>query len=139
MDGAFATSFGALATYLSSNPQQPQPCVPSSSTICLMDNRFSVRVTYDVGQGAQPMTAIEYTPNSGLFWFVDSGNIEILLKMVNACSYNQRYWVYAGGTTDVGVGITVTDTKTGTVKNYDNVRGTKFITITDGDAFATCP
>ena len=141
VDGAFSQSFDLLKTHLAagSTPGTPQACSPNASTICLVNDRFSVRVTYDVGNGPQPMTAIKYTPESGLFWFASASNIEVLLKMVNACSFNNRYWVYSGGTTDVGVTITVTDSKTGAVKTYNNPRGTKFGTITDGDAFATCP
>ena len=141
VDGAFSQSFDLLRPHLAggSTPGTPQPCSPNASTICLVNDRFSVRVTYDVGNGPQPMTAIKYTPESGLFWFANASNIEVLLKMINACSFNNRFWVYSGGTTDVGVTITVTDSKTGTVKTYNNPRGTKFGTITDGDAFATCP
>ena len=138
IDGSFAESFNLLKTHLASSGSQPAPCTPSSSTICLVNNRFSVRLTYDAGQGSQPMTAIKYTPDSGLFWFDNANNIEVLLKMINACSFNQKFWVYAGGTTDVGVTITVTDSQTGAVKTYNNVRGTKFLTITDGSAFS-CP
>ena len=141
VDGAFSQSFDLLKSFLGGGTGggNPQPCSPNASTICLVDNRFSVRVTYDVGNGPQPMTAIKYTPESGLFWFANASNIEVLLKMINACSFNNRFWVYSGGTTDVGVTITVTDSKTGTVKTYNNPRGTKFGTITDGNAFATCP
>jgi len=141
VDGAFSQSFSVLSSFLTSSGTTPQPCVANSSTICLVNNRFSVRVTYDVGNGHQPMTAIKYTPDTGLFWFDQATNIEILLKMINACSFNQRFWVFVGGTTDVGVGITVTDTTNGTVKTYSNPRGSKFQTITasGNDAFATCP
>ena len=138
IDGAFSESFNALRTHLAPTGTGPQPCTPNSSTICLVNNRFSVRLTYDVGQGPQPMTAIKYTGETGLFWFTDAGNIEVLLKMINACSFNQKFWVYAGGTTDVGVNITVTDSQNGAIKTYTNVRGTKFVTITDGSAFS-CP
>jgi hypothetical protein len=139
MDGAFSASYSVLAPFIDSVGTQPQPCVPSSDTICLVNNRFAVKVTYDAGQGSRPMTAIKYTPDTGLFWFTGANNIEILLKMIDACSFNQRFWVFVGGTTDVGVGITVTDTSRGTVKSYSNPRGTKFLTITDTSAFATCP
>lgn len=137
VDGAFAMSYGLLQPYLS--PVTTAVCTPNASTVCIMNDRFSVRLTYDIGQGPQPMTAIKYTSNTGLFWFADATNIEVLLKMVNACSFNNRYWVFTGGTTDVGVTITVTDTRTGTVKTYTNPRGTNFGTITDTSAFATCP
>jgi lysyl endopeptidase len=137
VDGAFAASFSVLQPFLA--PTAAGVCTPNASTICLMDNRFSVRLTYNTGQGALPMTAIKYTGDTGLFWFANAANIEILLKMVNACSFNSRYWVFVGGTTDVGVVITVTDTKNGTVKTYNHARGTNFVTITDTGAFATCP
>ncbi|MGZ8866844.1 MAG: trypsin-like serine peptidase, partial [Thermoanaerobaculia bacterium] len=140
IDGSFAESFNLLKTHLSSTGSTPTPCTQNltGGTVCLVGNRFSVRVTYDAGQGSQPMTAIKYTPDSGLFWFDNANNIEVLLKMVNACSFNQKFWVYSGGTTDVGVNITVTDSQSGAVKTYNNVRGTKFLTITDGAAFS-CP
>lgn len=137
VDGAFSASFAVLQPFLS--PAVQTVCTPDTSTICLMNNRFSVRLQYDIGQGLKPMTAIKYTGDTGLFWFANAANIEVLLKMVDACSFNQRFWVFAGGTTDVGVTMTVTDTKTGTVKTYTNTRGTNFVTLTDTGAFATCP
>ena len=137
VDGAFAMSYSVLQPYLA--PATSAVCTPDSSTICIMNNRFSVRLTYDIGQGPKPMTAIKYTANTGLFWFADASNIEVILKMVDACSFNSRFWVFVGGTTDVGVVITVTDTKNGTVKTYTHPRGSNFVTITDTGAFATCP
>jgi hypothetical protein len=39
----------------------------------------------------------------------------------------------------VKVHLTVTDTRTGAVKTYDNPQGTAFRPIQDSGAFATCP
>ncbi len=114
-------------------------CVERSDQVCLMNGRFGVRITYDDGSGPRSATAIRYTPDTALFWFYSSNNIEILLKMVNACSYNSRFWVYSGGTTDDGVTIYVSDSLTGMTRTYQNVRGQKYLTITDSSAFATCP
>lgn len=50
-----------------------------------------------------------------------------------------RYWVFAGGLTDVQTRITVTDTRTGNIKTYLNLQGTAFQPIQDTGAFATCP
>ncbi|HUP48581.1 MAG TPA: trypsin-like peptidase domain-containing protein, partial [Thermoanaerobaculia bacterium] len=60
-DSAFHSSFSLLAPYISSVPSQPQACVQSSTTICLVNNRFSVRVGYNTGDGPKTMTAIKYT------------------------------------------------------------------------------
>ena len=33
----------------------------------------------------------------------------MLIKVINGCGLNQRYWVYAAATTDVEYQLTVTD------------------------------
>lgn len=139
VDGAFATTYPSISQWLSpGNGTQPTPCVENAAQVCLLGNRFGVKVAFNDG-AAKTATAIKYTSDSGLFWFFDKANIEVLVKTIDACSFNQRFWVYSGGTTDLDVTITVTDTKTGQVKTYNNPRGTAFRTITDGGAFATCP
>ena len=65
--------------------------------------------------------------------------MEAVVKVLNACSLGSRFWVFAGGLTNVSVTITVIDTKSGTVKNYVNPQGTAFVPVQDTNAFATCP
>jgi hypothetical protein len=79
------------------------------------------------------------TSDTGYLWFFSSQNVEAVLKVIDACGFNNRYWVFAGGLTDVEVTLTVTDTQTGAVKQYFNPRGTKFAPVQDTSAFATCP
>ncbi len=62
----------------------------------------------------------------------------MVTKVVTGCPVNNRYWVFAGGLTNVNVVMTVTDTQTGTVKTYVNPQGTAFQPIQDTNAFA-CP
>ena len=63
----------------------------------------------------------------------------MVIKVLNACPLNQRYWVFAGGLTDVKVVVTVRDSQTGKIVTYINPSGTKFQPIQDTSAFATCP
>lgn len=58
-------------------------------------------------------------------------NVELVIKVLNGCGVNNRYWVFAGGLTDVRTRITVTDTRNGTVKTYLNPQGTAFLPIQD--------
>ena len=118
----------------------PAACVPDATTLCLNDDRFRVEVTWrdfvgatGFGQGA------ELTSDTGTFWFFDPANVELVVKVLDACvdPFN-RFWVFAGGLTDVEVGLTVTDTVTGEVRAYDNALGTAFQPIRDTDAFASC-
>jgi hypothetical protein len=71
----------------------PGPCVPSATTLCLSGGRFRVEVDWETGQGAQGAgQALELTADSGLFWFFNPNNIELVVKVLNACTLNQRYW-----------------------------------------------
>ena len=83
--------------------------------------------------------AVSETTDTGMFWFFSANNIEMILKVVNGCALNSRYWVFAGGLTNVAVTMTVTDTANGTVRTYNNPQNTAFQPIQDTSAFATCP
>ena len=61
-------------------------------------------------------------------------NVEAVVKVLDACGLNNRFWVFAGGLTDVNVVLMVTDTQTGNVKTYTNPQGTAFRPIQDTNA-----
>ena len=115
-------------------------CTPNATTLCLNNGRFRVTATFatNAGQSGNGM-AVPETTDTGMFWFFSANNIEMILKVVNGCVLNSRYWVFAGGLTNVAVTMTVTDTANGTVRTYANPQGTAFAPIQDTDAFATCP
>ena len=117
----------------------PATCVPSSTTLCLNNNRFSVTAAWQTsgGQSGQGQ-AVPLTVDTGYFTFFSASNIEVIIKVLNGCSLSSRYWVFAGGLTDVNVVLTVRDTVTGTTRTYTNPQGTAFKPIQDTDAFATC-
>ena len=77
--------------------------------------------------------------DSGLFYFFDEDNWEMLLKVLNGCGINNHYWVFAAATTNVEYTLTVTDTATGEKRQYVNPLGVSAAAITDTEAFATCP
>ncbi|HEY0139538.1 MAG TPA: trypsin-like peptidase domain-containing protein [Thermoanaerobaculia bacterium] len=138
VDGALSSTYPSIATYL--NTTSLPPCGSNSITACLSGKRFKVTVKWKTANGQSgDGQAIEYTPESALFWFFGSTNIEMILKILNGCGLNQRYWVFAAATTDVEYTITVTDTKTGTVKTYFKGLGTPAPAVTDTGAFASCP
>ncbi|MEO8349058.1 MAG: PPC domain-containing protein [Acidobacteriota bacterium] len=115
-------------------------CVANATTLCLNNNRFRVTATFatNAGQSGNGM-AVPETSDTGMFWFFSANNIEMILKVVNGCALNSRYWVFAGGLTNVAVTITVTDTLNGTTRTYSNPQNTAFAPIQDTSAFATCP
>jgi hypothetical protein len=114
-------------------------CTQTASTMCLNNDRFAVSATYSTGSLSGQATAVKLTSDSGYFSFFNTSNIESVVKVLNACGLNSRYWVFAGGLTNVSTTITVRDTKTGTVKTYTNPPNTPFQPIQDTDALAVCP
>jgi hypothetical protein len=115
-------------------------CTPGTNDLCLASNRFRIQISWrnyanQTGSG----WAIPFTNDSGMFWFFDANNLEFLVKVINGCGLNSRYWVYAAATTDVEYTMTVTDTLRNTTRTYFNSLGTASPAITDSSAFATCP
>ena len=72
------------------------------------------------------------------FTFFDPSNTEMILKILDACADGNKWWVFAGGLTNVGLTITVTDTTTNAVKHYSSTKGQLFQTFADTSAFP-CP
>lgn len=116
-------------------------CLTRETVLCVNDGRFRVEATWTTPAGESgPGMAVEETADAGFFWFFDPDNIELVVKVLDACDTEfESFWVFAGGLTDVGVTLTVTDTETEAVAAYDNPVGRRFETITDTAAFATCP
>ena len=97
---------------------------PASQTgdpsLVLQKGRFDVRVqwTTEDGETGPGSAAPERTVDSGLFWFFDSSNWEMLVKVLDGCALNDHYWVLAGSATTLGFEIVVTDTQTDTERRY---------------------
>jgi len=119
-------------------------CAPgaSSTALCLQD-RFLVTANFRVGaqSNAEGTAHVVDVPNpgSGLFWFFDANNWEVMVKALNGCGLNSRYWVFSAATTNVYYRLDVFDYITGTQRIYFNYPGPPAPAVTDTEAFATCP
>jgi hypothetical protein len=137
-DGAFSLSYPAIAQWLS--PAGPAVCVPGPSAMCLAGGRFKVEATWRLPDGSSgPAQVVKLTDDSGYLWFFGSTNIEAVVKVIDACGIGGKFWVFAGGLTNVETTLTVTDTQKDAVKTYTNPQSTAFLPIQDTAAFATCP
>jgi hypothetical protein len=124
-------------------PPAPPTACADPRVLCLGEGgRFQVEVTWDDFEGGsgpgRRVGGPVRTDESGLFYFFDPDNWEILIKVLDGCGYNGHYWVFASATTNVGYTITVTDTAAGEDRVYTNPLGTSAAAITDVEAFATC-
>ena len=78
----------------------------------------------------------ERTDDSGLFQFFGPENWEVLIKVLDGCRTNGRFWVLGASTTDLGYRIRVTDTVTDESRSYENEPGQPAPAIVDTQAFS---
>lgn len=140
LDGAFASTYPSIAGFLS--PVVTGPCTPSAETLCIDDQagdrRFRVQVAFasaqQSGNGkAVPLSSLGVN-SGGLFWFFGASNPELLVKVLNGCGLNKKYWVFWSAGTNVGLTLTVTDTVTGSAKTYTNPNGKAAAPVQDTSA-----
>jgi ELWxxDGT repeat protein len=116
-------------------------CVADEEKLCLGGGRFRLEVEWrdfdgDTGSGH---VVPHFAADSGLFYFFDPDNWEMLVKVLDGCGFNDHYWVFSAATTNVEYTLRVTDTARGVTREYHNPLGVAAAAVTDTAAFATCP
>ena len=117
-------------------------CEATATTLCLRDSRYEVSLKWWTADGQSGDSAVvqEGTNDSGLFSFFTDDNWEMLVKVLDGCSYNGHDWVYAASATNLGYALRVRDTVADVVREYRNEVGVTASTITDSAAFTDrCP
>lgn len=99
-------------------------CVPSPTALCLAGGRFRVEATWEdftqrTGVG-HPIPLGQGGGSTGLIWFFTPDNVELTVKVLDACSRNNRFWVFISSGSTVKYTVTVTDTATGRRQSYQN-------------------
>ena len=118
----------------------PVGCEANPTTLCLTNGRFEVTVEFETSQGQTGVGRVQREGlDSGAVWFFNANNLEMLIKVLNACTINDRFWVYLAAATDVGFTVTVVDTSANVTKTYTKDPGPPAPATTDSDAFDTCP
>jgi hypothetical protein len=140
----------SVATTITDNVTTGPPgCVANGQTLCIDDlpgdKRFQITTTFATSQGggssgnggAIPLASLGIT-EGGIFWFFSPTNPEMLIKVINGCPVNNRFWVFYSAGTNVGFKVNVTDTKTGHQATYSNIDLTPAPPEQDTSAL-TCP
>lgn len=134
---AFAASAAALAVSTGPSMSAVKPaagsCKRDKSTLCLLKDRFAVKVDWrNPGNGTGGTGgAVPISNVTGAFWFTDAGNLELMAKFID---YGDRIDFFYGTLSDLEYTITVTDTSSGQVKTYRNPAG-NFCGGQEGNAF----
>ncbi len=109
-----------------------------ADSLCLSSERFQVEVTWRdfAGQTGNAEVVPFRSDDSGLLWFFDSDNWEMLVKVLDGCPLNGHFWVFAAATANVEYTLTVTERATGLQRSYENALGVASPATTDTQAFA---
>lgn len=113
---------GLRRIYVGTSGGGTSKCVANATTLCLQKKRFRVQVEwqnqFDGSSGVG--RAIPRTDLTGFFSFGDPSNVELLVKILD---FGDVIKVFYGQLTNLRFTITITDTRTGEVKNYSNTTG----------------
>jgi ELWxxDGT repeat protein len=113
----------------------PTGCVPGDTRLCLTGGRFQVEIAWQDFAGHIGMGhTIPLTTDTGAFWFFDPANVEVIVKVLDARSLNDAFWVFYGALSNVRYSLTVTDTATGLTRRYDNLAN-QLASVGDTDGF----
>ncbi len=133
---------GLAATAQGSAAAPAAGCAASATSVCI-DGRFLVQTSFHTRQGGGRSGAGQAiglqslgVGQGGLFWFFSQDNPEMLIKVIDGCALNQRFWVFYAAGTNVGFTVTVTDTQTGHTRTYMNADGTAAPPVQDTSALA---
>jgi hypothetical protein len=125
----------------SAPPDTTPPCTPGTSSLCLHHGRFLAEVSFKEApeRVARASVAAPRTRDSGLFWFYEPTNWELLVKVLDGCAVNGHYWVFASASTSLEYRLTVTDLETQTTVQYRHLVGEPLESVADVEALPTCP
>jgi len=92
--------------------------------LALQGGQFQVKVLH----GADAVPAVQLSDESGYFWFYDSANMEVTVKLLDGRGLNGHYWLFAASMTDQPFTIQLLDlrgacTGASCVKTYASPAG----------------
>ncbi len=128
------TSFGVSQYF---PDLEPVVLCEQSTVLCLNDNRFAVEVgwrDFEDRRGSARKLSLR-SDDTGMLWFFDSQNWELMLKVLDGCAVNGSYWFFGTSISNLEFAITVTDLETGLQRRYFNPLGSVPPAITDTTAF----
>ena len=130
VDAAAESAANAPARKAASFP----PCPGPSTSLYLSNCRFQVEVRW-TAQGRYGLgEAVQLTSDTGYFWFFSDNNVELIVKVLDARGFNERFWVFYGALSNVEYTIHVTDTLSGALHVYRNPPN-HFASVGDTAAF----
>ncbi len=137
--GPDSPAFGRTAAFAVAPVPEPgalTDCSPSE-TAAVLSGGYEVRMCFEMPSGAR-VDASNYhleSTASGLLYFFDRDNVEVLVKVLDGCAINGHRWVFSAPVTDLAFNLEITEQATGRAFTHRNPRGTTAATAGDTAAF----
>ena len=101
-------------------------CIPKAKVLSL--GGYEVRSCFERERSGDSVTsdALDYglaSDESGLLYFFDRDNAEILIKVLDGCGVNGHRWVFVAPVTDLALNLEVREVSTGRKWRYRNPGG----------------
>jgi hypothetical protein len=115
-------------------------CNATETSLCLGGSRFAVTGEWTDFEGNEGVARavpddFDGLGNYGTFWFFAPDNPEMVVKVIDACSFNGYYWVFLSPASTVKYDITVRDVRNNIQKTYSNAAGNVPALTADTSAF----
>lgn len=120
-------------------PPEPDPpptgCTPTT-TVLSFDGGYDVSMCYVTPQGeeGQAKAGVWASSQSGILWFFDRENAEVLVKVLDGCSHNEHRWVFVAPVTTLEFNLRITGPN-GRRWTHSNRQGATASTKSDTRAF----
>ncbi len=118
----------------------PTDCEPRDG-VATLSGDYEIRMCFEMPSGAQADAAdyhLESTA-SGLLWFFDRDNVEVLVKVLDGCAINGHRWVFVAPVTTLAFNLEIVERGAGRRFIHRNPRSRTATTVSDTTAFACDP
>ena len=106
---------------------------PSPAMLCL--DEYEVVLTWSGIDGqSRSATALPLTSSAGAFWFFDSDNPEVAVKLLDGSGINGARWIFIGSLTDLAWSVRFTEKGSGRSRVYSKSLGSP-ASLIDLEAF----
>ncbi len=114
----------------------PTPGCTPTTTVLQFDGDYEVSMCYRTpdGQVGQAKSGIWASGESGLLWFFNRSNAEVLVKVLDGCSHNGYRWIFVAPVTTLEFNLLIT-APDGTSWTHRNAQGMTASTRSDTQAF----
>ncbi len=116
--------------------------VVSGEELMLHDGRFVATATWRAFDGSSGVgRGVALSEQSGYFWFFHPTNVELTVKVLNACPLNGHFWVFTAAASNVEYEIEILDVADDSIESWTetNPLGNLPSLRADTLAFPTCP